>query len=324
MFFVCLFLLIPRALKAEPCLTHCGGRFDYYIRDAVVDSANKVVGGFRYVISRDDIGASWHLGNDKVKKLSALELAQLPLGGVVPYAPGTLLKIPDDYHVYAVTRSRVLRWIDTASTAAKKFGSDWENKIKEIPGSWLQHYQFGLPIINETWFSQKEMEVSEAALYETTNPAWREKAAVLRDQERLTSIQEIIIPFLHDIYYNKGKSVPVVHGKWLLGEKGSDWVYATDTMNSSFRKVPIGSCPNLINGKCIMPAPDAQINTNICGTQAPYGYMSKDGFELSFCIESNDAKWVPRNDDFDDSTAIQNLRPSWYKYTMKGLDRISP
>ena len=106
--------------------------------------------------------------------------------------------------------------------------------------------------------------------------------------------------------------------------KCSDWVYATDTLNNRFRKVPISSCGGLTAGKCIMPAPDAQINTNICGTQVPYGYENKGGFELSFCIESDDAKWLPRNDDFDNSTAVQNLRPGWYKYTINGLNRISP
>lgn len=314
------------ACAADPFLAKCDGDFPYYIRDAVIAPDGTASAGTRWVIPREDIKASWGLASTVVTYMTGSRLSLLPLLGTVPYAPGTLLKVPDDPAVYVVTRSRVLRPIVSEASAAKHFGREWASKIKEIPSAWLPQYQFGGLVFPETWFSNKEREVSAAALYEATDPNWndRERMARLRDEERLAAVQGIIIPFLQDVIADEGHSAPQVSGKWLLGTRGADWVYATDALNNNFRKVLVNDCATLEAGVCIPPAPDAQMNTHLCGTQAPYGYENKDAFEVSFCIESNTAVWQARNDDFDAYDAPQLLRSGWYKYSMKGLDRISP
>lgn len=316
---------IVAACAADPFLAKCDGDFPYYIRDAVLDTDGTANAGTRWVIPREDIKASWGLANTAVKFMTGSRLSLLPLLGTVPYAPGTLLKVPEDPAVYVVTRSRVLRPLISEVAAAKHFGREWVSKIKDIPASWLPQYQFGVLVTPETWFSEKELEVSTAALYEATDPAWdsRERAARLRDEERLATIQGTIIPFLHNVILREGHVAPQVYGKWMLGTKGADWVYATDELNNNFRKVLLSECSTLPGVKCIPPAPDAEMNTHLCGTGAPYGYESKDGFEVSFCIESNTTVWQSREDDFD-VVGSQLLRPGWYKYTMKGLERISP
>jgi len=313
------------ACAADPFLAKCDGDFPYYIRDAVMAPDATASAGTRWVIPREDIKASWNLASAAVTYMTGSKLSLLPLLGTVPYAPGTLVKVPDDPAVYVVTRSRVLRPIVSEVTAAKHFGREWVSKIKEIPSSWLPQYQFGGLVFPETWFSNKEREVSAAALYEATDPNWndRERMARLRDEERLATVQGVIIPFLHNVILSEGHVAPQVSGKWLLGTKGADWVYGTDELNNNFRKVPLSECGTLPGVTCIPPAPDAQFNTHLCGTQAPYGYENKDGFEISFCVESNTAVWQSRNDDFD-AAGSQLLRPGWYKYSMRGLDRISP
>lgn len=313
------------ACAADPFLAKCDGDFPYYIRDAVIESDGTASTGTRWIVPREDIKASWGLANAVITYMTGAKLSLLPLLGTVPYAPGTLLKVPDDPAVYIVTRSRVLRPIISETAAAKHFGREWASKIKEIPASWLPQYQFGVLVVPETWFSDKELEVSAASLYEATDPAWdsRERSARLRDEERLAAIQGIIIPFLRNVILSEGHVAPQVYEKWLLGTRGADWVYATDELNNNFRKILVSECAVLEAGKCIPPAPDAQMNTHLCGTGAPYGYENKDVFEVSFCIESNTAVWQSRSDDFD-VAGSQLLRPGWYKYTMKGLDRISP
>lgn len=313
------------ACAADPFLAKCDGDFPYYIRDAVLDVDGTASAGTRWVVPREDIKISWGLANAAVTYMTGSRLSLLPLLGTVPYAPGTLIKAPDDSAVYVVTRSRILRPIANEGAAAKHFGREWVSKIKEIPSSWLPQYQFGGLVFPETWFSDKEREVSASALYEATDSGWdsRERSARLRDEERLAAIQGIIIPFLHNVILSEGHVAPQVHGKWLLGTKGADWVYATDELNNNFRKALVSECDTLPGVKCIPPAPDAQMNTHLCGTQAPYGYENKDAFEVSFCIESNTAVWQSRNDDFD-VAGPQLLRSGWYKYTMKGLERISP
>lgn len=313
------------ACAADPFLAKCDGDFPYYIRDAVIASDGTASAGTRWVVPREDIKASWGMANTVVTYMTGAKLSLLPLLGTVPYAPGTLLKVPDDSAVYVVTRSRVLRPIANEGAAAKHFGREWTSKIKEIPSSWLPQYQFGGLVFPETWFSNKEREVSAAALYEATDAGWdsRERAARLRDEERLAAVQGIIIPFLSNVILSEGHVAPQVSGKWLLGAKGADWVYGADELNNNFRNVPLSECGTLPGVTCIPPAPDAQFNTQLCGTQAPYGYENKGAFEISFCIESNTAVWQSRNDDFD-AASSQLLRPGWYKYTMSGLDRISP
>lgn len=321
-------IALPRASADQPYLVQCGGDFVYYLRDPAFGADGALVAATRYLIPRDEIRASWQLGGAPINYVEHSKMITLPIRGTLTYAPGTLLKVPDDPSVYVVTRNRVLRPIISESAAAKHFGLDWASKIKNIPSSWLPQYQFGGLIFNETWFSDKEFEVSAATLYEATDPAWdsAERSAALRDQERLSVIQGTIIPFLYDVIRGKGLVAPQVYSKWLLGTKGADWVYGTDTVNNNFRKVLARDCATLTDGRCIPPAPDAQINTNICGTQAPYGYELKGtgAFEVSFCVESNSALWQPRSDDFDAYDASQLLRSGWYKYSMNGLERISP
>src|SRR3989344_7919254 len=220
----------PIVAADEPFLASTGGEFLYYVRNPITQDG-KLVSGERYLVPREDIRPTWGIATVPVRRVWPEDLVKLPLRGTIAYGPGTLIQVPDDYKVYVVTRGRILRYIDSESTAARHFGRDWVSKIKHVPSSWLPHYRFGKPIVGDTWLSDKELEVSIAALFESTERAWRENVAALRDRERLGTIQGTIIPFLYQTMRVEGNPAPFVHGKWLLGGRGRGWMYGTDTVN---------------------------------------------------------------------------------------------
>ena len=309
---------------AEGGFAKCGGSVAYYIRDAVRDTAGKIVAGDRFVIERTDIWRSWGVSDSELEHVSKHDLNSYPLRGALPYAPGTLVKTPDDYKVYAVTRGRVLRHVITPHTARRHFGSAWNTKVRVIPESWMSQYQVGSPIYDHTWFAPGELSRNSAALYEITASDWKKKAAERRDQQRIDAIQQIIVPHVWDTVIAEGRIMPEAPEKILLGSLDSGRVYATDDSDNSFKLVPRWSCGSLSDGRCILPAPDVSVNPEVCGVQAPYGYVTgvRGGFEVSFCVETNAGRWQARNDDFDHAYSARGLTPGWWKYTREGLDKI--
>ncbi len=311
---------------ADSGFAKCGGKAAYYIRDAVRDSAGVITRGDRFVIERTDIWRSWGVSDSELEHVSKHDLNSYPLKGALPYAPGTLVKTPDDFKVYAVTRGRVLRHVITPQTARRHFGVNWDKNVRVIPESWMSQYQVGSPIYNETTFAPRELSRDSASLYEITDEDWKQKAALIRDNQRLAAIQEVIIPFVWDTAIAEGRISPQAVDKILLGSVDAGRVWATDDSDNNFKLVPRWLCNSLEDGTCIYPMPDVSANPEVCGVQAPIGYKTgvRGGFEVSFCIESDDAKFLPRNDDFDAARSRRALYPGWWKYTREGLDRIGP
>lgn len=107
----------------------------------------QAINGKRYVFPDPATYFSWYDSFNKVKELTAADLAQIPLGGNVTLRPGTrLIKIQSDPKVYAVSQGGVLRWVKTEEIARALYGENWKNQVIDISDAFFINYQLGQPI----------------------------------------------------------------------------------------------------------------------------------------------------------------------------------
>ncbi len=105
--------------------------------------------GKRYAFPNIKTFWSW-FSSDKfgdVHIINDQELASVPFGGVVNYRPGAkLVKVLTSPKVYAVSRFGVLHWITTEGIAITHYGSNWKDKVEDIPDEFFSTYTIGTPI----------------------------------------------------------------------------------------------------------------------------------------------------------------------------------
>lgn len=118
--------------------------------DSVYYLANN---GKRYVFPDKNLYLSWYDDFSGVKTVSAEALASLPLGGVVNYRPGSMVKIQSDPKVYVVSQSGVLRWLKGDELPAKFFGVSWPAQVRDISDSFFINYKIGETLENWTTFN---------------------------------------------------------------------------------------------------------------------------------------------------------------------------
>jgi hypothetical protein len=105
--------------------------------------------GKRYVFPNKKTYDTWYEDFSKVSTVSPEQLASYPIGGNVPYRPGTkLVKIQSDPKVYAVEPGGVLRWVQTESIARNLYGQDWAERIDDIPAGFFNTYTIGDPVVS--------------------------------------------------------------------------------------------------------------------------------------------------------------------------------
>jgi subtilisin family serine protease len=103
--------------------------------------------GKRYVFPDEKTYFSWYDNFNNVKKITDVELAQIPLGGNVTIRPGTyLVKIQSSLQVYAVSKGGILRAVSSESVARDIYGLDWNRKIVDISDAFFINYKIGEPI----------------------------------------------------------------------------------------------------------------------------------------------------------------------------------
>ncbi len=97
--------------------------------------------GSRYVFPNQQTYNTWYSGFSDVKTMSDAEIAAIPLGGNVTYKPGVrLIKIQSIPKVYAVTQGGVLHWIANETAAKALYGSDWNQKVDDLPDwAWVDY-----------------------------------------------------------------------------------------------------------------------------------------------------------------------------------------
>jgi len=87
---------------------------------------------------------SWFPDFGGVVTVPAGQLADTPLGKIVPVRAGTfLVKIQSDPKVYAVEPLGTLRWVPTEEHARELFGKDWARRVRDIDVSQFVGYRLG-------------------------------------------------------------------------------------------------------------------------------------------------------------------------------------
>ena len=109
--------------------------------------------GKRYVFPDTITYLSWYDNFKNIKQVSDLELANIVLGGIVTFRPGSLVKIQTDPKVYAVSKGGVLRWITSEELAQSLYGQSWATMVLDIPDSFFINYKVGAPIQSSSDFN---------------------------------------------------------------------------------------------------------------------------------------------------------------------------
>jgi hypothetical protein len=90
---------------------------------------------------------SWFADWNGVITISPEQLADIPLGKVVPIRAGTyLVKIQSDPKTYAVEPYGRLRWVPTEAQAIALFGSKWTQRVRDVDVSQFASYTLGNPL----------------------------------------------------------------------------------------------------------------------------------------------------------------------------------
>ncbi len=122
--------------------------------------------GKRYVFPNQKTFATWFSDFGGVMQVSAADLMSFPLGGNVTYRPGIkMVKITTDPKVYAVAAGGDLRWITSEAVAVALYGTDWNQKIDDVPDAFFVNYHVGTPVYVASDFSPQ----TEAADNDTIN-----------------------------------------------------------------------------------------------------------------------------------------------------------
>jgi len=110
--------------------------------------------GKRYVFPNQKTYQTWFSGYSGVVQVTSQELASYPLGGNVTYRPGIrMVKITTDPKVYAVDNGGALRWVASESVAVQLYGSNWNQKIDDVPDAFFTNYRLGSPVYGASDFS---------------------------------------------------------------------------------------------------------------------------------------------------------------------------
>lgn len=108
--------------------------------------------GNRYVFPNKQTYDTWYEDFSGVRTVSPEQLASYPIGGNIPYRPGTkLIKIQSDPKVYAVEPGGVLRWVQTEVMAEGLYGDDWADRVEDVPTGFFNTYTIGQPISAGTY-----------------------------------------------------------------------------------------------------------------------------------------------------------------------------
>lgn len=172
-FFICaLFACSAFALHADAAIQADSLIKNTQLPDVYYVAAN----GKRYVFPNQKTFATWYADFSSVKTVSDTELASASIGGAVTYRPGVrLVKVTTDPKVYAVAKNGTLRWIQTENVAAALYGTNWNQKIDDLPDAFFATYHIGTPIATANDFSpsmemQQSSSISIDKLSQPTSP----------------------------------------------------------------------------------------------------------------------------------------------------------
>ncbi len=106
--------------------------------------------GKRHVFPNEKTYKSWYADFSNIKTVTNSQLQGIALGKNVTIRPGTVLvKIQTDPKVYAVEPGGLLRWVPTEARAITLYGSNWAQKIIDVPVVFWGDYTFGSDITTD-------------------------------------------------------------------------------------------------------------------------------------------------------------------------------
>ncbi len=124
--------------------------------------------GKRYVFPNEKTYKTWWSNFAAVQTITDSQLAAVAIGGNVTYRPGArLAKITTDPKVYMVAANAELHSINSEATALDLFGSDWAQKIDDVPDAFFTNYTVSsetiatglgigaLPVGTLVWFANQ-------------------------------------------------------------------------------------------------------------------------------------------------------------------------
>jgi hypothetical protein len=102
----------------------------------------------RYIFPNSGTFDSWYDNYDDVVEVDADILNNTPIRGLVTVKPGgdTWVKIQSDPKVYTVSNGGILHWIPTENAAIELAGSDWAERIIDLPDTVFAGYTIGMPV----------------------------------------------------------------------------------------------------------------------------------------------------------------------------------
>lgn len=104
----------------------------------------------RHLFPNEKTYKSWYVDFSGIKSVSASQLQGITLGHNVTVRPGTvLLKIQTDPKVYAVEPGGLLRWVPTEARATTLYGTNWAQRIIDVPLVFWVDYTFGSDITTD-------------------------------------------------------------------------------------------------------------------------------------------------------------------------------
>jgi len=108
--------------------------------------------GTRWIFPNEQTYFTWYDDFDDVVKITCEELSTYSIGDVITYQPGTrLVKITSINKVYAVEPGGNLRWIQTETDAEELYGSNWAQRIDDVPDGFWPSYTEGDTLPSETF-----------------------------------------------------------------------------------------------------------------------------------------------------------------------------
>ncbi|MEO5927393.1 MAG: Ig-like domain-containing protein [Patescibacteria group bacterium] len=102
----------------------------------------------RHAFSNQRVFDTWYANFDGVQVVSAIELANMPLGKNVTYRPGIkLVKFVTSPATYVVAQGGILRQA-TEEIAISFYGANWNTKVDDISDAFYSNYLFGQSVTN--------------------------------------------------------------------------------------------------------------------------------------------------------------------------------
>ncbi|MFA5946156.1 MAG: hypothetical protein WC802_04590 [Patescibacteria group bacterium] len=116
--------------------------------------------GMRYTFPNVSTYKSWYMTASgapdfsHVMTVSDSTISDITLGGNVEMRPGTYwVKVTSDPKVYAVARNGMMHWIESEAVAVGYAGSDWNQRITDVPDVFFTDYTVGTSLMTSTAYN---------------------------------------------------------------------------------------------------------------------------------------------------------------------------